>query len=489
MSIIEVRFLGNVGIHDIDGNKHDVNFFTKDMDSHILDCKLDLFNVMPSSKVHEIIDEKYKEKLNDNRYDSTHGKKLGLIYGDILKVKVDTTHKKIISIYDLDPYVKANQIDEILKELYNINKLFINTIRLCENNPISLNNQIFYAGYESFNKFKRVLVHLCGQLHQEPEFTKLVNNFINKHDNEIEYIENIFVGLASDMARYCMENDFGLNNHRKLISKACKLKAHKLYFDKMNNLLCELFRVLKIDIKRVKYPEIKGKLINISNKEIKKTNVKAHIRKMKMTKSKKEQVLCFLEEHNLNIDNLGIITKDNFDTFDWTKMTIVDGFEKNIRTIKHQDNKDIDQYIDKEIEKQKKLDNANLIHQKLVRQMAYCIDKNGFEPKYNKFIDLYFEKDEKCMIFEMKSINESNCYSQLMKAYSQLMAYPYICNIKNKVDKCIVLNEKPNERRFEELFKDSNINLIWLENNSFSTYEWSNDSVLKLLLKQVAIIE
>ncbi|SCI12243.1 Uncharacterised protein [uncultured Clostridium sp.] len=487
MDIIEVRFLGNVAILDIDGNKHDVNFFTKDMNSHILDCKLDLFEVIESSKVKEIIDIKYKEKLNDDRYDSTYGKKLGIIYGDTLKVKVDIDGK-IISIYDLDPYVKTGTIDEVLKELYNINKRFISTIKYCENNPVSLNNQIFYAGYEAFNKFKRVLEHISLQV-ENPRFKKLVSSFINKNNDEIEYIEDVFVNMASNMARCCMENDFGLKNHRLLNSKVYRLKNHRLFFDKMNNLLCELFKVLEIDIKRVKYPEIKGKLVKISSKEMKKSNVKAHIRKTKMTKSKKEKVLCFLEEHNLNIDGIGIITKDNFNTFDWTKMTIVDEFEKNIKGIKHQDNKDIDKYIDKEIEKQKKLDNANLIHQKLVRQMAYCIDENGFEPKYNKFIDLYFEEDEKCMIFEMKSINESNCYSQLMKAYSQLMAYPYICNIKNKVDKCIVLNQKPIERRFEELFKDSNINLIWLENDSFNTYEWSNDNVIKLLLKQVTIIE
>lgn len=487
MDIIEVRFLGDVGIYDIKGNECNVNFFTKDIDSHILDCKLDLLKIIDRSKIREIIDTKYKEKLNDDRYDSRYGKKLGIIYGDTVKVKIDIDGN-IKSIYDLNPFVKSGTIDAILKELYNINKRFMSILKYCNNNTLSLNNQIFYAGYESFNKFKRVLEHITSQV-ENPEFKKRVNNFINKNDNETEHIENLFVKMASYFTECYIKNSFGLKNHRKLNAMLYEIAKHYLYFDKMNNLLCELLRILKIDIKSAKYPEVKGKLVNISIKEIKKSNVKAHIRKARMTKSKKEKVLCFLEEHNLNIDGIGIITKDNFNTFDWTKMTIVDEFEKNIKGIKHQDDKDIDKYIDKEIEKQKKLDNANLIHQKLVRQMAYCINSNGFEPKYNKFIDLYFEENEKCMIFEMKSINESNCYSQLMKAYSQLMAYPYICNIKNKVDKCIVLNQKPIEKRFEELFKDSNINLIWIENDSFNTYEWSNDNVIKLLLKQVTIIE
>ena len=87
----------------------------------------------------------------------------------------------------------------------------------------------------------------------------------------------------------------------------------------------------------------------------------------------------------------------------------------------------------------------------------------------------------------MKSITPDNCYSQLLKAFSQLMAYPYICNLDKNVLKCVVLNEKPTEDRFESLFRDNNINIIWMENNIFTTYDWSDSEIVNLLMDQVII--
>lgn len=316
---------------------------------------------------------------------------------------------------------------------------------------------------------------------------KLENTFRNKED--VERILDDYINEENEVLNNCNFNysleKMKLKNVETMINNFLNYKFNLSTLLEIKSKLIEY----ESKLKKEKISRIKGIPINITEKQIERKTVKAHIRKVKMSNDKKIEILSFLEDNNLEIKDLGTITLENFDDFDWSKMTIVDEFNKNINVIKKQDIDLNSYYIEQHQEKQKKLKMANEIHKMLVKKMAYILTHNGYEPLYNIFIDLLFRTNNKIIVFEMKSINSHNEYSQLMKAYSQLKVYPYICNMYEKYDieRCIVLSSKPKEERLNLLLKNEKINIIWKENDIFNTYEWSSELICSLLQNQVVI--
>ena len=466
-------------------------FLTSNLTDDILDCKMDAFFELENRK--RFFNNAAKKAIYNNNYLAIEQPRYGFIFGETIKATLND-EGDIIGIDICEPFAFNVDIPTLIKEIDKYIKYLLNIIYLVRNNRIPIYNPIFYNVAEVFNRIKRIFIVITDMSNSSwsgdaySEICIKIKKFYDKYEEIEWYGHDLLLDLSIILRDFINKKKNGIQTIRELNSVLYQFCEYEDYLIHAEELLYEISIFFNVEIEKTLVPRLNGKVINIIPKEIKKTSVKAHIRKTRMSKQKREEVLCFLEDNNIIIDNLGLITKENFERFDWDKMTIVEGFEKKIKSISLDENQSIEKYIDKELERQRKLDRANLIHQNLIRQMAYTLVENKLYPKYNRFIDLYCEiEEDNYILFEMKSITKDNCYTQLLKAFSQLMAYPYICNIKNNIYKCVVLSEKPREERLEPLFKENNINIIWLDNGIFMTYSWTNKKIINLLLNQVAL--
>lgn len=488
---MDFRVIGIANQLLADTNKEETYLFlTKNMTDDILECNMDAYFKIEDRV--SFFKSEAKKVIESNKERANEQVRIGFTLGEKIKASLDT-NDEILNIETYDPFIIKGDVCQMIIELYQRNRYLLDSISVAEKNRISILDPVFCNIAEVFNRTQRILFIVSDNLTRTYDdvkyknFNKKVKSFYKKYEKDTRSADNLLLDIPITLKDFICGDKSCIQTIRELNSYLYQFCEYKDYLIQVNELLSELGKIMHLDLECEVIPKLKGKSIKVSHKCIQKSSVRAHIRKMKMSKQKREEVIWFLEENDLIIDGLGIITKDNFETFDWNKMTIVDGFEKNIKGVILDNNKTIDNYIDKEQERQRKLDLANLIHQRLVRQMAYTLSEANISPKYNRFIDLYCEKENHFILFEMKSITPDNCYSQLLKAFSQLMAYPYICNLDKNVLKCVVLNEKPTEDRFESLFRDNNINIIWMENNIFTTYDWSDSEIVNLLMDQVII--
>lgn len=114
-----------------------------------------------------------------------------------------------------------------------------------------------------------------------------------------------------------------------------------------------------------------------------------------------------------------------------------------------------------------KLERANNIHSNTLKLLNELLLNNGYITQFNQFIDLFCRIKTGPAIFEVKSISTDNERSQIRHAISQLYEYRYLHNLQ-EASLWLVLSNKPKEKwLIEYLSNDRNINIIWLEENSF----------------------
>lgn len=481
----ELRYIGMYTVLNSQKGK-DTTYclFTTDLTTPIEKCVPNRYSCFPRTLFESYFETEYKRTIDLNPSYTGLTRKIGFVLGDKLLGRTDNTN--VIQIGHFDIFVSTLDAS-IYKQFFKFSKILMLNIQEIKYNFVTFNTPFCSGAPEWFRRIIKTFESVVEVKTNNKFIVNIINKFLTTHSKEIKNISDIFSDILEEILGSLYLNKFNKKQLYKLNSLVYSLTQYEYVFKNLYELLIKICEYTNINIEKHKIHRILEKQINVTEKIIKKTTVKAHIRKVKMTNSKRSVVLNFLEDNNLLIDSLGLITKDNFNDYDWSKMTIVEGFEKNTNYINVDDNPNLTKYFDKEREKQKKIEKANHVHQNLVRQMAYTLEVNNLKPCYNRLIDLYSNLKDSTIIFEMKSITSNNCYSQLMKGFSQLMAYPYMCDMDKDIHKCIVLGEKPSETRFEQLFKDNNINVIWLEGSTFNTYAWTNTTVIKLLMNQAII--
>ena len=493
MQEIYVRFIGSM---KCSRNKNEIIlYFTDDLDSHITESVMTHHIYLPLKKLNKVINNVYSKKKDE----PLDFEELEISENDISEDLKDHLNKKILMFrlgQKIKVKAKGNRIIEFIdfypkvgifnpKLLYSISKKIFNIVSKSEYCDIDIKSSIVISSYESFNSLIRFPLTL--------ERDYKIFKFVEENYDKLDKIEDLFVGLTGLGIEYAIEREKDI--------KKIELEKDEIFarLREENKIIRELYLQYKEFIKseypnelyKIFVPKIRGTVIDITEKEIKKSTIKAHKRNVKMSENKRNEILAILEEQNLEIEGLPkIITKENFDDFNWDNMTIVEGFEKNI--INNKRDYINESYSNKELEKQRKLEESNYIHNSLIRKMSYNIKHNGYTPSYSRFIDLLFEdEDKKIYIFEMKSIKnsrqENNEYVQLMKAYAQLEFYPFIHEFSKDIFRTVVLSEKPKDERIINFFREKNINIIWLENDVFNTMSWTEDTVRKFLLKQVIL--
>jgi hypothetical protein len=232
------------------------------------------------------------------------------------------------------------------------------------------------------------------------------------------------------------------------------------------------------EITRIQTPIIK-KEDNLANKDTI-TRIGSHIRRgVAMTESQKLKISNKLENCNLVLTDGTVLSKDNFNSIDWSIHTIVFDYEReNLGEVRSAFQAES---VISSIETHIKLERANIIHNQLVNTMASKIVGTGFLPLNNNLIDLFIAQDEMNIIFEMKSIHNSNECEQIRKAIAQLYEYRFLHNMSD-AELCIVLNKRPNESWIlDYILKDRNILICWLNNDKFECPESINTRLLGLM--------
>lgn len=494
---IYVRFIGNYVLNK--KTSESILYFTGDMNSHITECNINYYTVINDKKFKKIINRMYSKKENDpldfselNNLDENslskefikqlNRKIIMFRYGQTIKALVN--NKRIIEFVDF--YPKSGVFDA--KLLYSISKKMYNTVSQSEYYNININSSILVSACEGFNSLLRYPLTIDDDYK--------IHKFIKENYNKLDKIEDLFLQLSCIGVDYTLEREKNislLNEKKDYIFS--ELRKHTLL---IRNLYLQYKDFIKENYKDELYkifvPKIDGKEVNVSEKIIKKTNIKAHKRNAtRMSDSKRQEILAILEERNLEIEGISkIITKENFDEFQWESMTIVDSFDKNVMINKKNTIVDEIDYRNKELEKQRRLEESNFVHNKLIRKMTFNIKHNNYILLYSRFIDLFFKNQmDELFIFEMKSIKnekeENNEYSQIMKAYSQLELYPFIHKFYTNIMRCVVLSEKPKDKRLIDFLRFKDIDIIWLENDIFITMNWCNSKLKEFLYNQVVI--
>ena len=124
------------------------------------------------------------------------------------------------------------------------------------------------------------------------------------------------------------------------------------------------------------------------------------------------------------------------------------------------------EYIRYEVSSQK-LEQANLVHWKLVNGKSEFLNSKSLKPFSNLHIDLYTQEKGSVIIYEMKSVNtKSNFLNQIRKAVSQIYEYRYVYNIPDAI-LSIVTNQP--------VSKNEKWILDYLAKDRLIAYEWTDD--------------
>jgi hypothetical protein len=112
-----------------------------------------------------------------------------------------------------------------------------------------------------------------------------------------------------------------------------------------------------------------------------------------------------------------------------------------------------------------KTERANLIHHKLVTAKAGFLEERALPARQNESVDLYSESKGDTVLYEMKSVSESNFVPQVRRAISQLYEYRYVFGVAD-ARLCVVTNrypEPPARWYLKYLQQDRRIAYLWTE--------------------------
>lgn len=131
-----------------------------------------------------------------------------------------------------------------------------------------------------------------------------------------------------------------------------------------------------------------------------------------------------------------------------------------------------------------KREQAQEQHRRLISQFSKLLSNDLIKPKRKGRIDLFGIRDDKLVLFEMKSVTKDNERKQIRTAIGQLWDYEFL-ELENyrkthKIFKVIVLERKPTDKIIDWL-RYSRIFVYWLnENNEVEGEKESLDFLNKL---------
>ena len=188
----KVRYIGaSAAFKREDGKVVNILFFTKNMESPLYECKINMCLPVLESEFHKIVDKlfyskKYRNafdlggfdesKINKNIVDVLKNQKiLSLRLGD--EVEICITDDKHIEIVDFYPKAKLEPIENTYRLIENL------AYKIDTTSTISLRDSIIAMGYESIHKITRS--SLCSNdekirsyvSENIADFTKLTNYF------------------------------------------------------------------------------------------------------------------------------------------------------------------------------------------------------------------------------------------------------------------------------------------------------------------------
>lgn len=302
----------------------------------------------------------------------------------------------------------------------------------------------------------------------------------SKKDQWDWYIIFKAFGFVDDAEVFLISNEFNrfsekMRNHRKGIineedfiiceQKLLEFLAHNGFLDRINNAISYLSdEAMNWEITRVMIPSIRNNNASIADNQI--IHIGSHIRRgVAMSRHQMNRIIEKLENCNIQLTDGTLLTKSNFGQIDWSSHTIVYDYEREYSNDELETLTTKSVYTD--LETNIKKERANIIHEMLVNTMSKKVLDHNLKPLNNALIDLFVTEGDSSVIFEMKSIHNSNECSQIRKAISQLYEYRFIHNMTN-AELCIVLNKKPIETWIiEYVVRDRNILICWLDKNDF----------------------
>jgi hypothetical protein len=111
-----------------------------------------------------------------------------------------------------------------------------------------------------------------------------------------------------------------------------------------------------------------------------------------------------------------------------------------------------------------KMERANYQHARTLEILSQTLSHIGCEVGQTRLIDAFSVVKNRPVIFEVKSITETNERAQVRHAISQLYEYRFLYSMKDAL-LCLVFSQRPFSKwLIDYLVHDRNIHILWVEN-------------------------
>lgn len=113
---------------------------------------------------------------------------------------------------------------------------------------------------------------------------------------------------------------------------------------------------------------------------------------------------------------------------------------------------------------------ANQSHHAIEQALALNIKGQGYDPRFNDHIDLFYSTDCGSVIVEVKSCTDNNMQSQIRKGVSQLFEYRYLyrASLTKPISLLLALEVQPSRERgwLIDYLKSIGIMICWLNTST-----------------------
>lgn len=322
---------------------------------------------------------------------------------------------------------------------------------------------------ELFSEMKG-LINRCKRKDQW-DWLVIYRAFGFSDDSEVQSISKIIENLSFLRKQFNKQEIDNVKFKEGLYNFLLKLKEHN-FLERVRNAIVFLndesvnWEIMKVT-NPLKSLEDNNLLYQEKKITISLVKINSHIRHgVSMSEKQKNKIIELLKRTNIKLSDGTLLTLANFNDFDWDTQTVVSDYEKDVSQTPL-DNSPKMAIISDLIETNIKKERANIIHSQLVNMMATRLLEIGLEPKSNGLLDLFTQKKEDYLLFEMKSIHAKNEISQIRKAIAQLYEYRYLHSFNN-AELCIVLNNEPTEKwLLEYILNDRNMLVCWISKGGF----------------------
>ena len=201
----KVRYMGaSAAFKREDGEVVNTLFFTKDMDSPLYECEINICLPVLESEAHKLVEKLFKRKkyknntdlggfdkskINKNTMDLLKNQKiLSLRFGD--EVEISIVDNKHIEIVDFYPKAKIEYIDKTYRLIENL------AYKIDTTKTLSLKDSIIAMGYESVHKITRT--SLCSN-------DEKIRSYVSENIADFEKLTNYFGEISKVFVNYFNE--------------------------------------------------------------------------------------------------------------------------------------------------------------------------------------------------------------------------------------------------------------------------------------------